>query len=397
MAVQLPSQQELYDLFRDEVQNRNPNLTDWEEGSKLDSLGGGVSVAGQELLKKMVEFFAKTYFSTANGIEVTGTTDDLEFLAVDHFGDTFARPQGNAAQTVVTFTRPDATGGAGTILAGTIVKTVKDANGREIRFAVASDVSVSGVALSVNASVEAVEVGTEGNVNANTITVIESAIFDASFSVTNALAATSGQDVLTDAEYREFLRNKIETLRGATKAAIEAAANNVPGVEIATAIEFLQAVKEWDIGGNMAVGEYFYIPRVKLYIADANGTATAPLIEDVEDAIDLVRACGVRVEVLGATALAVNWSATITLNPSGPNFAELSTDTTKIVASMTEYIKNLPIGTGFNKITARAAILAIWGAAGTDDLTDFQSTIPTGNISATEVQKLVPGTIEAGT
>lgn len=393
MATEVPSQQELYDLYKNEVQSRNPALTDFEDGSKLDSLGGGFSVAGQQLVKFIIDKFAQTFFDTAHGPEVTGNTDDLEILAIDHFGESFARPAAEKAIGVVAFSRPNTNAGNVTILAGTVVKTNKNANGEEQRFVTVSEVTMTG--LTINASVEAVNAGISGNVLANTVINVETALTDPTVTVTNALAFSGGEAEDTDAEYREFIRNKIETLRGATKTAIEAAANNVPGIETATAIEDLQVVREWDIGGNAPVGDYFRIPRVRLFVADINGVASQALIDAVDLAISFVRACGVRVNVLAATALSVDWTVSLTLNPSGPNFAELSTDTTMVEETMAQYIRDLAVGTGFDRTLAKQAIMAIWGPAGTDDLTDLTVLVPTGNIAATATQKLIPGTIEA--
>lgn len=393
MATQIPSQQDLYDLFKNEVQSRNPNLTDFEDGSKLDSLGGGFSTGGQQVVKFIIDKFAKTFFATAHGPEVTGDADDLEILAVDHFGDSFARPAAEKAVGVVAFTRPTSGAGNVTILAGTVVKTNKNANGEEQRFVTLATVVMTG--LSINASVQAVNAGVEGNVLANTVINIETALTDPTVVVNNAAPFAGGEAEDTDAEYREFIRNKIETLRGATKAAIEAAANNVPGIETATAIEDLQAVIEWDIGGSMTIGDYFRIPRVRLFVADINGTASGALIDLVEAAIEFVRAAGVRVQVFAATALSVNWTINLTLNPGGPNFAVLQTDTTLIEESMGQYIRDLPVGTSFDRGLAKLALMAIWGPSGTNDLTDLSHVVPTGNIAATATQKLIPGTMEA--
>lgn len=392
MATEVPSQQELYDLFKDEVQARTPQLTDFEEGSKLDSLGGGFSTAAQEVTKLVIDQFAKTFFDTAHGPEVTGGADDLEYLATDHFGASFARPAASPATGVVTFSRPTSGAGNVTIAAGTIVKTNKNANGVEQRFSVETTVVMTG--LTINASVNAVEAGTDGNVLANTVVVIETALTDPTVVVTNAAAFTGGEEEATDAEYREFIRNKIETLRGATKAAVEAAALNVPGVETATALEQLIAVKEWDIGGGVTVGDYFRIPRVKLYVADANGTASQALIDNVEDAIFPVRACGVYIEILGASAVLLTWEASITLNISGPNFAEFSSNPQRIIDSMEQYLRELPIGTGFDKTLAKNAIMDLWGPSGTNDLTNFTTVTPVGNVSAGATDKIVPGTVD---
>lgn len=391
MATGIPSQQDLYDKFKNEAQSREPGLTDFEDGSKLDSISGAASVAGEELTRFIIEKFNKTFFNTAHGPEVTGGPDDLELLATDHFGDSFARPAASFSVTPITFSRPTTTAGNVVIPAGTIVKTIQNANGVDQRFA--TDAEVTLIGLSIGASVTAVVAGTDGNVNIGKITIIEDALTDGTVTVTNATAASGGTDEATDAEYREFIRNKVETIRGATKAAIEAAAKTVPGIVIATAIEDTQVVIEWDIATSMTVGDFFRIPRVRLFVADVNGTANQALIDLVDIEVEATRACGVRITVESATPLSQDWDASISLNPSGPNFALLSTDVTILLDSMEDYINELPIGTDFVRATAEAAILAIWGPAGTDDLTVFTTNVPTGTVDADVTEKLIAGTM----
>lgn len=395
MAVQLPSQQELYDLFIDAAQDAAPELTDTNEGSIIDSIAGAFSLGGDELARIISEYFAKTFFRTSFGPEVNTVSgaDDLEALAVDHFGDRFARPEATKAVGVVTFSRPTAAFGNVPIIVGTIVKTPPGANGQAQRFTVTSAVTLVG--LSINASVEAVTAGTEGNVQPNTVTVIESSLLDSSVVVTNALAFSGGAAVQDDATYLETIKDLIETLRGATKTAIEATARTVAGVVTATAIENMIAVRKWDIGADAPVlaEPYFWIPEPILYIADVNGTASAPLIAAVVEAIRSVRALGVKIDVQGGTPLELDWSAQITLNPLGPSFAELSSDPARIIATMEDYLNDLPIGTGFSRAAANAAIFAIWGPAGTNDLTAFSTSIPAGDVAAGATTKIIPGTV----
>ena len=392
MATELLSQEDLIELFRNEAQLQNPNLTDFSDGSSNNAFAGIAAVAVRELQKIVIQKFNTTFISTAQGAETSpNQTDDLEILATDHFGDNFSRPEASKSSGVVTFSRPTTGAGNVTIPVGTIVKTTQNANGEEERFTVTAEVTMTG--LTINASVEAVEAGSSGNVNANTVTVIESSLTDATVTVDNTLAFVGGDEEADDSEYREFLRNNIEVIRGATATAIQAAALNVPGVEFATPVESIMAVIEWDIGGSTTIGSFFRIPRVQLYIADANGTASAALIALVEAAIEGVRAAGVKINTLGATALPTDWTAAITLNPGGPNFATLSTDTSMITDSMAQYINDLPIGTGFNRALANLAILAIWGPSGTNDLTGFLTSVPSGDVAATAVDKLIPGTM----
>jgi hypothetical protein len=384
MATAIKSQQELYSIFINNLQSSAPDLTDINEGSIIDSLAGAQSLAAVEVQKLLLDRFQKTFFNTAND-------DDLEYLAVDHFGNAFARPVAVAAIGVVTFSRLTTAAGNILIPTGTVLKTKPDANGNVQRFATISPVTITG--LSINASVVAQVAGAAGNVQPATVVVIESTLLDSSIKVTNALAMAGGAEKQSDPQYRETIRNKVEAIRGATMGAIEAQAKTVTGVVTATGIENLQVVIPYSIGSGLPVpGEpWFRIPKTSLYIADANGTANQALIDAVSAAIALVRAAGVKINVIGATPLVLNWTAAITLNPSGPNYAELASNPQKLKDSMTQYLNAIPIGSGFSKPTANAAMLAIWGPGGTGDLTQFQTTIPSGDVAATAVQKLVAG------
>jgi len=389
MAVK--SLQQLYDEYIAELQAQAPQLTDTNEGSIIDVLAGVTSTSVSELSRITVDEFAKTFFATAHGPDVTGGPDDLETLAVDHFGDSFARPEATKATGTVTFTRPNDDAGNVDILAGTIVKTEPNANGVSQRYEVVASVTM--VTTTINASVRAIVAGPDGNALANKVTKIETTLTDPTIAVNNASAFAGGEPTQTDAQYRETIRLLIETLRGATLPAIESKALTVAGVEKATATEFLQYVNEVDISTLDLIGPYFGIPRVKLYIADANGTASQALIDDVKEAVDETRAAGVRVDIIAAIALLQNWSAEITLNPAGPNFATLQTDTTMLTDDMRKYMQDLPIGADFVRSDAEAYMLAKWGAAGSDDLTDFSTTAPTGDVSVDSDEKLLPNTM----
>lgn len=389
----LKSPQELYDIYIQELQALKPDLTDVAEGSINDVLAGTTMTAVSEIIQSVIEEFKKTFIDTADGPEITGGPDDLQTLAVDHFGDEFARPGAAQATGVVAFSRPTSGAGNVSILAGTIVKTATSAAGNAVRFEVVTGVTLTG--LTVNASVRAVVAGTSGNVQANKVTVIETALTDPTVVVNNAAGFAGGSNVMSDSEYREFIRNLITKIRGATKEAIEAAAKTVAGVVQATAIELQVPVIKYDIATDdiLSGEEFFRIPFPTLYIADANGTASPTLIQSVKDAIEEVRAFGVYIKVAAASALAINWTAAITLNVSGPNYAEFSSDTTKLTDAMQAYITELAIGSDFIVADAEAAIMALYGPSGTNDLTAFNTSVPSGDVATAANEKLIPGTM----
>lgn len=387
------TQAEIYDDFITEVQSQDPTLTDTSDGSILDVLGGVVSVAVSELTEVTTDEFKRTFIDTSDGPEVTEDEDDLERLAVDHFGDDFARPEATFAEGTVAFSRANADAGDCVIPAGTIVKTVVSATGTTIRFETEAEVTLTG--LTINASVVAVVAGPTGNVNANKIVVIEDSLSDPTVVVTNAAVCSGGEDAESDAEYRETIRLLVTRIRGGTLASIEAAALAVAGVEQATGVEIEMPVIEYDIAtDDIAAGaEFFRIPFATLYIADSNGTASDALVALVQTAIDEVRSSGVYIRVLGATAVAMNWTTALTLDISGPNYATLSSDPSMIMDSMAEYINELAIGADFDVSDADAAMLAIWGPAGTGDLTAFATTVPVGDTATAAAEKLIAGTM----
>lgn len=381
------TQKEYYDIGKNEAQSRVPELTDFNEGSINDIIIGIPSVMAQEITRLLLDKFKKTMFASA-------TENDLETLATDRFGNNFARPEAQKALGVVKFERPNADAGDCVIGLGTVVKTPLDANGNSQRFETLSAVTMTG--LEISASVQAIDAGLSGNVDADEVTVIETVLTDPTITVNNDDAFSGGAEEETDAEYRETITRLIEALKGATLASIESAALNVAGIEYATAREFKTIVKEWDEANGITIGDAFNISNVKLYVADINGVASDALIDLVETAIEEVRAAGVVIAVLSAVAQSVNWTASITLDPGGPNYATLQSDTTMIENTMREYIEGLAIGDDFVRATANAAMLAIWGPAGTGDITAFTTSVPSGDIEMDSNEKAIPGSITIG-
>jgi hypothetical protein len=385
------SRQELYDIIKNEIQSGNESLTDFSEGSILDCIAGAASTAISESMGLIVDQFKKTFIDLAGGPAETGGPDDIQDLAVDHFGDEFARPDAQPAVGIVIFSRTSAAAGDVLIAAGTIVKTPLDSNGQSIRFKTLLDVTMIGT--SVNASVEAVEAGVAGNVAEGKATLIESTLLDPTIKVTNDAEFSGGAAEQDTPTYRKTIKNLIRQLKGATIAAIKAKALTVSGVVQATPVEEVIRVIQWDDATESPSGLSFLIPRAKLYISDANGTANSALLANVASSIKSVRAGGVRVDVAAAVAYALDWSAQYTLNPAGPNYESLQDDSSLITEAMAKYIDAIPTGLGFDRISANTAMLAVFGPAGTNDITDFLTNAPTGSIAGVAGQKLISGTM----
>lgn len=390
----LKSAQQIYDIVQNEIESIAPELNDFSEGSILDILSGAVAAATSEVNNLTINEFAKTFFDTANGPEVTSGPDDLERLAVDHYGEAFRRPKATKAIGTVKFSRPAGRVTEVNIPAGTVVKTAQSAFGTSVRFVTTNSVLLQ--ADEIDAFVEAVNAGPEGNVTANKVTQIESSLTEGDVTVTNLLGFSGGTNAYNDAEYREFIRGRITSVRGSTRESLEAAAKTVVGVKTATASEVELPVIEYNIAtsGIAAGAEFFRIPMVTMYVADANGTANTALIGAVRSALDQVRAFGVYLRIIGAVAVPINWSANIALNISGPNYATLSNDLGQIEDLMRRYINDLPIGADFIRADAETFILNTYGPAGTNDILSFTTSVPSSSVVFATNEKIVPGVIE---
>ena len=412
--------QELAEAMLTEVTSRTTKITDTNEGSILDAISGGTAYVVSELQRLVLERFNATFFDTAQGPTSTGgsgSVDDLETLAVDHFGTDFARPGAVKASTTQTFSRPTNNAGVCVIPAGTVVKTEKDADGNEIRFETTEEVSLTyggGSDLSVDVDIEAVDGGTDGNVGAGEITVIESSLTDPSVVTTNASVANGGEDTYTDAAYREYIKNTLATFRQALASSIEAAALTVSGIVSATAIESEQPVCLFDIptqdidpsviisaSGPRHV-RYFYLPYAELYIADASGAPSDAQVALVEAAIAPVKAFGVYVKVQKATGQALNWELVVTLDAGGANYTDFQAGDFSIVEDwMSAYINALDIGDGFDAAAALTAVKEAWGIvaiggdpAGPLDFADVTS--PNPSVAGATGVKLYAGTMTVG-
>jgi len=389
MANESLTAQQFYDLYKNQVQALAPEFTDFSDGALHDIIAGAFSVSMNELTELTIAEFLKTFFATAEG-------DDLEKLAKDHFGDTFGRPPAVRATGVIKFERPTTGAGNVTIPALTIVKTVIDEDGNAVSFQTDSEVILTGLDIETNITAIEADKGLKGNIQSGLLVVLESTLTDSTVTVTNLLAMAGGQDKQDDSEYRETIKSLILALAGATKAAIKGALLALPNIGFATPITEERVVIEYDIGlGAIKAGATFFrIPYPIVYVADELGNSSPALIAEAEEAISDIKACGVKVNVFGATPVNLDWIATLTLDSGGPNFTEFQNDLTKIKDSMTEYINDeLGIGTDFSRSAANNFILDTWGPSGTGDLTAFSTSAPTGDVSVDVEEKIIAGTM----
>ena len=383
MANEILTIQDYINRYKETIQANMGDLADFSPGSVHDMISGAFGVALNEVAELLISQFQKTYFATAEG-------QDLDTLAVDHFGGGFARPVGQFAKATLVFSRATDSFGDVVIPAGFVVQTVQDARGQILNFSTDEEVTLDRLTVSVSATAE--EAGTEYNVLANRISVLESPLPDPSIVATNPSQASGGTNTETDEEYKETIKKRLIGLSGATKTAIVGTLLAVPSIAHVAAIEEERVVIEYDLTTNAIKtgAEYFRIPQAIVFVADAQGGHSDHMIASAELAIENVRACGVNVIIIGATTNALNVAAQFTLTQVQGN--PLSTDIGPLREVVRDFIVQLPIGSGFIRSECKTFVLARFSA----HLATFELTVPAGNIAGVPGSKLIPGTITLG-
>lgn len=213
------------------------------------------------------------------------------------------------------------TGNDGTIIpAGTLVQTESG-----LQFQTKAEVTIQGgVAI---ADIEAVEIGSQYNVPANTITELPVSIVGV-VSVTNEQATTGGTDEEDDASLLNRLLVKVQT------PATSGNANHYKlwALEVA-GVGDVKVFPLWNGPGT-----------VKVLIIDSNKQpASADIVNAVATHIEENRPIGAQVTVVSAQPLTINVSATIVRDT---NYT-LEQVTTNVRNKITEYLKSIAFKQNF--------------------------------------------------
>lgn len=176
---------------------------------------------------------------------------------------------------------------------------------------------------SVTATVQAITLGSGGNVGAGAISLISSSIQGVD-TATNAAAFASGVDAETDQALKVRFQNYIASLSRATMAAV------------AYAVSQVQGGLTWFIAENSPSTGTFTVT-----VDDGSGAPPQALLDAIYAAVDKVRPVGSTFTVQPPVVTVVTVDATITAAAGFQKPQMLG----PIVAAVTDYIDALPIGT----------------------------------------------------
>lgn len=226
---------------------------------------------------------------------------------------------------------------------------------------------------SIAATVQALNTGTQGNVQANTITTIAQAISYVD-TVTNATAFTSGENAQSDAQVRSGFVAYLASLARATVAAIIHA---VQGLQVGAAC----AITEYYAYNGAYQPGYFYA-----VVDDGSGTPGSTFLGAASNAIDVTRACGIQFNVFAPITVTANVVMTITA-ASGYTLAAVEA---AVQSAIQSYLASLVLGQTCS--WAKLASIA-FGVSGVADVTAWTLNGGTADIVPTAQQRVIAGTV----
>jgi uncharacterized phage protein gp47/JayE len=316
--VDLPSRSDLYAIGRGYVLDRarriDPGRVD-VLGSDVNLFVGSQSVVAYAIIKQLAYRIGALLLDSAEG-------DDLDRYAWDRYQ--LPRSGASPALGSVRFFRSAFTAGGGSILAGTVLKTLTGVTYVTLETATFGATTLDGVVVDVRAT----QAGKSSEVGANQVRKFDNAqaIFDPTIQVNNDSTTAGGEDVEDDDTFRNRIRNFWLTVRRGVLSAIEFGATSVPGVVSAQAVEALNTV-----GQPARV--------VNLYIADSSGVASLALARQVLVSLGDYRAGGIAVIVSTSLPQIVPIVLALTF-AAGTDTLTLSEN---VRAAVVEFVNSLPV------------------------------------------------------
>lgn len=344
MALSLQSFSQMVQNSAAAAQGACAQLIDLTVGSVIRSLLEANASIGLWMQWLILQVLAATRLATSTGLDVDSFVGDY----------TLRRLPGVASSGAVTLSRFSATATA-LVLPGVLVTT----GDLSQNFVVITDTTnpywtpslggylIPSGTVSITVPVQASLVGTGGNVQQGTISLLGTGVPGVD-TVSNALAFSNGADVESDIELRLRFANYIASLAKATLLAV------------AYAISQVQQGLSWYINENFPSVGHFTVT-----VDDGSGNPPAALLSLIYSAIDQVRPIGSTFSVIGPTVTIINITATISALPNINQPALFG----PIITAVESYLDTLPIGTS---VSFSRIITVIFGAvAGVSNVTNL--------------------------
>jgi uncharacterized phage protein gp47/JayE len=225
---------------------------------------------------------------------------------------------------------------------------------------------------SLDVSVMAQAPGTCGNVQADAISVIASALPGVD-TVLNAAPFVNGIDAETDAAFRLRFQSFMASLSRATLSAVTYAINAV------------QQGLSFTIQENQSSSGETQLGNFVIVLDDGSGYPSSTLLSAVQQSVETVRPIGSTFAVFPPVVVLVNVSLTITSSDT----ATVTSLTPQIVSAIAQYVNILPVGASLP-----LSMIAMLAYTASPSVTNVTGSLLNGQASDVVVQP--SGVIKAG-
>lgn len=326
------------------VQGACSKLLDFTVGSILRAIAQAMTGVALWLQGLILQLLAAIRLATSNGADVDSFVADFglkRLPAMQATGQaTLSRyTPTNAAFIPASITPDDGLGANIQTADGTETFTVVANVANPLYSPLLGGYTIPANTASGNVTVQALKGGTQGNISAGTLTVLQTGISGVD-NATNAAAFTNGIDAETDAALKARFTAFINSLSKGTVGAFEYAITSFQqGLQY-------QIIENKDYNGATDNG------MVTVIIDDGSGSTPTPTIAGAFNFIDAIRAAGIRFNVFAATKL----NATVVMTIGVAQGFVGATVQAQVQAAVTSAINNTGLGNG---------------AAGTGNTLDF--------------------------
>ena len=315
---------------------------DFTVGSVFRALAEAQAAVGLWMQWLILLVLARTRLSTSTG-------PDADSFGADYG---FTRLAAIAALGTVTMSR--ATSGVAAFIP--VGATVRTTDGTQ-SFMVASDSSgtqgytIAASASSLDVPVVAVVPGSAGNVQADTVTVLTTALPGVD-TVANAAPFAFGLDAESDAAFRARFVQFVDTRSRGTVGAVEYA--------IASVQQGLTYTVQENIQADGSAREGFFLVTVD----DGSGYPSAALLATIQAAIEAIRPIGTAFAVQGPVIVPATISVTFTVQPGFSKPALIG----PVRAAILAYVQQQPVGYGLGYFHIAQTILNVPGVGNANNM-----------------------------
>jgi uncharacterized phage protein gp47/JayE len=320
---------------------RPAGLTDFNEGSVIGTLVRAVAREMTLIYDQMDEAYRRAFIDQATGIALDNV---VALLGIERNPATKATGQ-------ITFSRKKPADKDILIKEGT---RVADEGGKT--FVTIEEATILVAESSVIVSIEAVEAGPSGNVNAETIAIMPTPPRGVD-GVVNEQPTAGGEEAELDDQLRERAKHALETAGKATPNALKFALLDVNGVDGVQVVDHQQ-------DSSIPLGQ------VKVLFS---GLDTEEVRDNVQQAIERTRAAGVLVDAKMVTTVLISGKFYVIPAPMVPATA-LATFKSKVV----DAISALTIGEALSVRRLNALVYEVNGLA---EVAEAQLENPAGEIT----------------